>query len=98
MSHLVLGHVGGLRKMRELVADDLEWLMVLCLRLGSILHRRRDGAPTPLPAVFFKRRKLRVELPKAWANQHPLTDETFAAEAAAWTELGLFDEFAYVRI
>jgi len=98
MSHLALGHVGGLRKMRELVRDDLEWLMVLSLRLSSILHRRRDGEEPPLPALFLKRRRLRIELPRAWAKAHPLSDETLRAEAEAWSELKLFDEFVYARI
>ena len=98
MSHVVLGQVGGLRKMREIVTDDLEWLMVLCLRLASILHRRRDGAPMPMPALFFKRRRVRIEMPDAWAREHPLSDDTFASEATAWSELGLFDTFEYARI
>ena len=98
LSHLALGHTGGLRKMRELVGDDLEWLMVLSLRLSSILHRRRDGEEPPLPALFLKRRKIRIEMPKAWARAHPLSDETLRAEAAAWAELKLFDEFVYERI
>ena len=95
MSHLALGQVGGLRKLRELVADDLEWLMVLSLRVASILHRRRDDDEPPLPALFLKRRRVRLELPKAWAGAHPLSDETLRAEAAAWSELRVFDEMTY---
>jgi exopolyphosphatase/guanosine-5'-triphosphate,3'-diphosphate pyrophosphatase len=98
MAHLAMGQTGGLRKLRELVADDLEWLMVLSLRVASILHRRRDGADTPLPALFFKRRRVRIELPKAWAFAHPLSDETLRAEVAAWAEARVFDEMTYERI
>ena len=98
LSHLALGQIGGLRKMRSLVRDDLEWLMVLALRLASILHRRRDGDEPPLPALFLKRRKLRIELPHAWAKKHPLSDETLRSEALAWSELKLFDEFVYATI
>ncbi len=98
MSLLALGHVGGLRKLRELVATDLDWLMVLCLRVSSILHRRRDTQELPLPALFFKRRRLRIEVPGDWARKHPLSDETLASEADAWNELGVFERFEYVRI
>lgn len=98
LSHLALGHTGGLRKMRELVRDDLEWLMVLSLRVSAILHRRRDGEEPPLPALFLKRRKIRIEMPKDWARAHPLSDETLRTEAEAWAELRLFDEFVYERI
>ncbi len=98
MSRLAQSPVGGLRKLRDLSAGDAEWLMVLCLRLASILHRRRDGAPVPLPALFLKRRKVRLELPELWARQHPLSDATLGAELAAWSELGVFDEVVYERI
>lgn len=98
LSHLALGQAGGLRKLGELVGDDLEWLMALALRIAAILHRRRDGADTPLPALFVKRRRVRFELPKAWAKEHPLSDATLRAEAAAWAELRVFDEIVYARI
>jgi exopolyphosphatase/guanosine-5'-triphosphate,3'-diphosphate pyrophosphatase len=98
MSIIALGQVGGLRKMRELVSQDSEWLMILCLRLASILHRRRDIGQVPLPALFLKRRKVRLELPQRWAFEHPLSDATLAAEEASWNELGVFEEFSYVRI
>jgi len=98
LSNLALGQVGGLRKLGELVGDDLEWSMVLALRVAAILHRRRDGADTPLPALFVKRRRARIELPRSWAKDHPLSDATLRAEAAAWTELGVFDDFVYARI
>lgn len=98
MSSLALGHVGGLRKLRDAAFQELEWLMLLSLRVASILHRRRDGELPPLPALFLKRRRVRIEMPKDWARAHPLSDETLAAEAAAWTQLGVFDDFAYLRI
>jgi exopolyphosphatase/guanosine-5'-triphosphate,3'-diphosphate pyrophosphatase len=98
MSHLALGQVGGLRKLRELVADDLEWLMVLSMRVASILHRRRDVEEIPLPALFLKRRGIRLELPKAWAKAHPLSDQTLRTEMATWAELSVFDEIVYERI
>lgn len=98
MSVLALGHVGGLRKLREQVSHDLDWLMVLCLRVASILHRRREAQDLPLPALFLKRRRLRLEVPRNWARSHPLTDETLASEAAAWNELGVFEDVGYERI
>lgn len=98
MANVALGQVGGLRKIRELGIGQTEWLMVLCLRLASILHRRRDGAAVPLPALFLKRRRVRLELPRQWAAEHPLSDATLSAEAAAWSEIGVFESFDYVRI
>ena len=94
------GHLAGghLAKLREQVSHDLDWLMVLCLRVASILHRRREAQDLPLPALFLKRRRLRLEVPRNWARSHPLTDETLASEAAAWNELGVFEDVGYERI
>lgn len=98
MARIALGQAGAPSALRELGLGPNEWLMVLCLRLASILHRRRDGAAVPLPALFLKRHSLRLELPASWAKAHPLTDATLAAEAAAWNEAGAFDSFEYLRI
>lgn len=98
LSRLASGHTGGLRKMRDQVGSDIEWLMLLCLRLSSILHRRRDGAPVPLPALFLKQRKVRLELPDRWAGKNPLSDATLSTEIENWAALGVFDEIVYVRI
>ena len=95
MSHVVLGQVGGLRKMRDIVTDDLEWLMVLCLRVSSILHRRRDDEEVVVPALFLERNRLRVEVPQVWARAHPLSHDSLQAEARLWSEIGVFEEFVY---
>lgn len=98
LSRLALGQTGGLRKLRSLVQDDADWLMILCLRLASILHRRRNDEETTLPALFFKRRQFRMELARTWAKAHPLSDESLLAEAQLWQEAGVFEAFEYQTI
>ena len=95
MARLALGQGGGLRKMRATLNEPGEWLMLLCLRVASILHRRRDGAEVPLPALFAKRERVRIELPRQWAQRHPLSDESLRAETATWNEVGPFEEVTY---
>ncbi len=98
LARVALGQTGGLRKLRGLVRDDLEWLQVLALRLSSIMHRRRDDAEVPIPALFFKGGRLRLEMTQAWAAEHPLTHHALTAEAESWAGLGVFREFAYLTI
>ncbi len=98
MAKLVLGQGGGLRKMRAALNETDEWLMLLCLRVSSILHRRRDGEEVPLPALFAKRNRVRIEVPRHWALRHPLSDESLRAEAATWNEVGPFEDVAYEYI
>jgi exopolyphosphatase/guanosine-5'-triphosphate,3'-diphosphate pyrophosphatase len=95
MACLALGQGGGLRKMRGAISDEHDWLMLLCLRVAIILHRRRDGEEVPLPALFARGGKVRIELPAAWAQRHPLSDESLRAEAATWNEVGPFSEVLY---
>jgi exopolyphosphatase/guanosine-5'-triphosphate,3'-diphosphate pyrophosphatase len=98
MASLALGQAGGLRKMRGALTEPGDWLMLLCLRVATILHRRRDGEEIPLPALFSRRGHVRIELPREWAARHPLSDESLRAEAATWNEVGPFEEVAYSTI
>jgi exopolyphosphatase/guanosine-5'-triphosphate,3'-diphosphate pyrophosphatase len=95
MAHLALAQTGGLRKLKPLIVTTPDWLMALSLRIASILHRRRDDREVTVPALFFKRGRVRIEVPKSWARAHPLSHDSLQAEALAWTELGVFGEFAY---
>jgi len=95
---LALAQTGGLRKLRGRVDDDLSWLMIVALRVARLLHRARDGGETPLPAIFFKRRALRLEMPHDWAYRHPLTHASLLDEASSWSEAGVFEQFAYQTI
>lgn len=95
LSLLVLGHTGGLRKLRSLIAGDDEWLMVLALRLATILHRRRDYESLVPPALFFKRRRVRLEVARDWALQHPLSDASLAHEIKLWDDAQIFESIEY---
>jgi exopolyphosphatase/guanosine-5'-triphosphate,3'-diphosphate pyrophosphatase len=95
MARLALGQGGGLRKMRNSLVDSEDLLMLLCLRVSAILHRRRDGEEVPMPALFAKRNRVRIELPRQWALRHPLSDESLRAEAATWNEVGPFEDVSY---
>ncbi len=98
LASLALGQTGGLRKLVPLVTAERHWLMVLSLRLAAILHRHRDDSEAPLPALFHKRRRVRVEMPRSWAREHPLSDDGLAAEAQAWNDARIFEAVEYVRI
>ncbi len=98
LARLALAQVGGLRKLRGSIDDDLGWLSVVALRIATILHRKRDGEEVPMPALFLQRRSLRIEMTKQWARHCPLSHETLAGEASAWADFGAFASFAYRTI
>lgn len=97
MAHLALGQTGGLRKLKPVIEHNVEWQMVLSLRLSSILHRRRDHEERYVPSLSIKRGKLRIEADAQWAQAHALSDESLGAEVAAWNDLGVFDEVIYQK-
>ncbi len=94
---LTLTQVGGLRKLRTPL-DDLQWLAVAALRVATILHRKRDDQELPVPALFFKQRKLRIEMPATWARQSPLVHDSLLDEAQLWRDAKVFAAFDYKAI
>lgn len=95
LSMLALGQTGGLRKMRSIVRNRTEWLMVLCLRLAAVMHRRRDTETRPMPKLVLNKNRVTIELPKDWASAHPLTDGTLASEVQTWEDTNAFDSVTY---
>ena len=98
LAMLALGQTGGLRKMRSIVRNRSEWLMVLCLRLASVMHRRRDDEPRPMPRLSLHKNKVVIELPAKWAAMHPLTDGTLASEVQLWQDTNAFDAISYQTV
>ena len=94
----MLGQSGGLKKLRAHNPDIGQWQMILCLRLAVILQRRRDGRDTPIsiralpggPEAGWV-----VSLPAAWAEQHPLTDQSLHDEIEEWGRVGVFHDVSY---
>jgi exopolyphosphatase/guanosine-5'-triphosphate,3'-diphosphate pyrophosphatase len=65
--------------------------MVLCLRLSVILHRRRDRKEVLLPALFARKRQVRIELSRQWLEQHPLSHASLRNEVEAWRSAQIFE-------
>jgi exopolyphosphatase/guanosine-5'-triphosphate,3'-diphosphate pyrophosphatase len=99
LSLLVLGQSGGLRKLRQKEPAPAEWMLILCLRIAVILQRRRDGRPTPItlrPAAAGPTSGWHIALPREWADQHPLTNQSLSDEVALWRDSGVLGQVDYV--
>ncbi|MEZ5728872.1 MAG: Ppx/GppA phosphatase family protein [Burkholderiaceae bacterium] len=96
LANLVLGHTGGLRKLRGRLRTPTDWLMVLCLRIASIVHRHRDDEEMPVPRMKYRSdTRVTIEVERDWRARHPLTDETLRIEAGTWSESGPFKQVQY---
>ncbi|MBF1259573.1 MAG: hypothetical protein HXM46_12175, partial [Lautropia mirabilis] len=101
LSLFVLAQSGGLKKVRALEPTMTQWQQILCLRLAVILQRRRDGRETPItiralpggPEAGWV-----IALPAAWAEQHPLTDQSLRQEIEEWGRVGVFRDVSYVLL
>jgi len=98
LATLVLAQCGGLKKLRGRVRDELGWIAVLALRIASLLRRSHETDELPLPALFFRRKMVRLELPASWLRRHPVVDEALLAEARLWIENGIVERFDCIPI
>ena len=87
LAALLLGHVGKLGKLANNVAFN-DWRMLFCLRLAQVLSRGRNDLNQPQVKVFENNGSFSVEIPKSWANNHPLSEFSLQKEAAEWERVG----------
>lgn len=93
---LVLGHRGKLDKVTALPKSDVNWLLILALRLAALFHRSRtDQARLPY-RVAMGDKGIALELPAEWLAANPLTAAALADEIQAWQRAGL--EFRLKRV
>lgn len=98
LAALALSQAGGLKKLRGRFTDELGWVAVLSLRLATIIQRGQAGGEPPLPALFFKRKSVRLELPTDWARRHPAASDAITEEARLWTESRIVERFDYIQL
>ena len=89
LSRLLLAHRGKLTKIDDLPERSADWELIFALRLSALFYlSRRDIA---LPALACKASKsgFLVSLPRAWLEEHPLTEAALEAETDEWRALGV---------
>jgi len=93
---LVLGHRGKLDKVAALPRGDVNWLLILSLRLAVLFHRSRSDQGRPPYRIAMGDKGVSLELPAEWLAANPLTAAAFADESQAWHRVGL--DFRLKRI
>jgi exopolyphosphatase/guanosine-5'-triphosphate,3'-diphosphate pyrophosphatase len=85
---LTLAQRGNLRKVRAAIDDGDFRVQALALRLATLFsHGRR---PLDLPAFKLScGAKVRLRLPAAWLDAHPLTAFLLQQEGEAWAQVGI---------
>jgi len=84
MSQLVQGQRGKLRRMEEVLDEELFAKQLLCLRLAALLcHARRDPDVTALK-LSYKGGCFRLTAAAGWAKRFPQSAWLLQEEASAW--------------
>lgn len=96
---LALAQSGPLCRVAGRIDSDLDWLAVLSLRLAVLIVKAHAAsAELPTPALFFRRKGIRLELPASWTRKHPRAAHAIRVEAAHWLESNIVDRFELVEL
>lgn len=90
LSFLVLNHRRKLKAQPSGYGAAPDWKLIAILRLACLLQRRRDAATVPRDlSLRLSGNRLRLRLPAAWLERHPLTREDLLQEKALLASVGL---------
>ena len=89
LSLLVLAHRGSLDKLRGMVAKDVDWTLLVALRLAALFLRSRSEVRLPAIHASKKKSTFTVELDARWLAANPLTAAELRGEIKNWNKLGI---------
>ncbi len=89
LSLVVLAHRGSLDKLRGMVAKDVDWTLLVALRLAALFLRSRSEVRLPAIHASKKKSTFTVELDARWLAANPLTAAELRGEIKAWNKLGI---------
>ena len=88
LAAIVLGHTGKLPKMKDLIDNEDDWRLVMCLRLAAVLHRSRSTDAAPPFTLRADKRGYALTAPYDWLERNPLTEYDLRQEIEEWQRLG----------
>ncbi|MDJ0835620.1 MAG: Ppx/GppA phosphatase family protein [Acidobacteriota bacterium] len=88
LSFLVLNHRKSLKRTEEAYENELDWALLLALRLAVIFHRERRFKHIPEVGITWNEWDIQVTLPDQWLEEHPLTRADLEMEMRYWKKLG----------
>jgi exopolyphosphatase / guanosine-5'-triphosphate,3'-diphosphate pyrophosphatase len=89
LSNLVLAHRGSLDKMRGLLQSEVEFALVVALRLAVLFYRSRTDAPLPAIETHCEGWNYLLKLDVDWLKDNPLTAAALREETREWRKLGV---------
>ncbi len=84
LSLLTLGHQGKLAKLQDHQTDTETWMTLLCLRLATILMRRRESLEALPIALQRVDDDVHMHADASWLASHPLSEFSLHYECEQW--------------
>ena len=92
LATLVLGHAGKLPKLKAVLEGKsqtrLEWARIACLRIASLLFRRRVDVDLPPVTLTVDGSSFTLDFAGDWLETHPLTAYSLEQEVNEWAKVG----------
>jgi len=89
LSRLVLAHRGKLSKIADLPETSSEWALIFALRLAVLFHLSRRDTRLPPPACKASKYGFQLTLPRAWLEEHAMTEAALEEETEQWRSVGV---------
>ncbi len=86
LSFLTLGQQGKLDKLKHPQVQRSEWLTLLCLRLSTMLMRRREDLDTLPLRIAVSPRGATIYADKNWITTRPLSEFSLRTEQSEWAK------------
>lgn len=90
LAWLVEGHQGKISRMGLLrpLPSHAQWMALLCLRLATLLCRRRDTLETMPLRIQRRDQGVLLQADAVWLDTHALSDYSLRAEVQEWRKAG----------
>jgi len=86
---LVMAHRGSLDKMRGLLDNEVDFALVIALRLAVLFYRSHTHADIPSIEAHCEGVNYRLKLDQEWLRANPLTAAALSEETREWRKLGV---------
>jgi exopolyphosphatase/guanosine-5'-triphosphate,3'-diphosphate pyrophosphatase len=88
LARLLLAHRRKLAKV-DLPELSGDWALILALRLAALFCRSRRDLPLPPLACKASKGGFQLALPRAWLDEHPMTEAALEGETEEWRAVGV---------
>jgi exopolyphosphatase/guanosine-5'-triphosphate,3'-diphosphate pyrophosphatase len=89
LSRLVLAHRGKLAKIGDLPESSSEWALIFALRLAVLFHLSRRDSKLPTTTCKASKNGFQLTLPRAWLEEHAMTEAALEEETEQWRSVGV---------